>query len=314
MSLRKIIPLVLFISVTALNGSADLSFQSAEAGTYGFDTGIVKGKMIAEGASQGIVALTDDSSGQDIAYGKPNPGIFSYYRIFSTNKRYGDAVRDWPRTATVLPDGALRIHWPAQPEHPLEITAVYRWKSGDTLDLETEVKPQQTMPKFEVFLSSYFSKNFRGRIYAKPGSHAPGKPAFLDVDVNLLVRGTYLAFPRDLRAAQIIYDGRWDYEPNPVQFSLTQQLEAPLCMRQDNQSGISVVMMSRPQDCFAIATPYNMEPPDGVAGHNSLYFSLFGYDLQAGQTAKAFTRMVVMKNGADDTAVERYRQFIEETK
>jgi len=300
------------VTFAAAAESPDLAFKSAGNGIFLFDTGAVKGRLRADARSQGITTLVDVASGTELGPGGELPGILSYYRIFSANKRYGDAARDWPKTASLLPDGALRISWPAGNDHPLEMAAIFRWKKPDMLDLETTVTPKGDMKDFEVFLSSYFNKNFKSRIYVKAPFHLPGKPSFVSADVNPLVAGTYLAFPRDRRAVQIIHDGRWDYGPNPVQWSVTQWLAAPLCMRQEPKSGVACLLMSRREDCFAIETPYNMDPPDGVAGHYSMYLSLFGKDIKAGETARAYVRLVAGRNITDQSARERYEKYIQE--
>jgi len=48
-------------------------------------------------------------------------------------------------------------------------------------------------------------------------------------------------------------------------------------------------MMSLPQDCFAIASPWNPATPD-AKGYRSLYLSLFGRDLEARKSAGARCR------------------------
>jgi hypothetical protein len=87
-----------------------------------------------------------------------------------------------------------------------------------------------------------------------------------------------------------------------------------MAMRTDDKSGVSAILMSPPEDCFAIATPYNKTPPDGVAGHQSLYLSLFGREVKAGQTAQADARLVVGRKIADRQAVELYAKYLEERK
>jgi hypothetical protein len=96
--------------------------------------------------------------------------------------------------------------------------------------------------------------------------------------------------------------------------SVTQLMAGPLCMRQDAKSGIAVLLMSPPEDCFAVETPYNMDSPDGVAGHYSMYLSLFGKDLKAGQPARARVRLVVAHDVTDQGAVELYEKYLQETK
>lgn len=264
-----------------------------QGGGYTFDTGLLRGHVRMDGHSQGIDELVHTGSGVAVADGGHLPGIFSHYRVFSTATRYGDAARDWPTETRFLPDGALEVHWPAAEEHPLDMVATFRWAAPDTLDLTTTVKPQREMPDFEIFLSSYFRPDFRALVYVKPNYFSQGQPELLPADVNPLVDGSYLIFPRDRQAVQTIFDGRWEKPPHPVQWSVTRWLAAPLAVRRHDSSGIAAAIMSLPGECFAVSVPYNKTPPDGVAGHQSVYLSLFGQDLAAGQSATARARLVV---------------------
>jgi hypothetical protein len=119
------------------------------------------------------------------------------------------------------------------------------------------------------------------------------KPGFLAADYCPLIERTYLFFPRDRETSRMIFDRRWEFPPDPVQWSVTQRLAAPMALRQDKKSGLSILLMSPRDDCFAIAVSYNREPPDGVASHRSVYFSLFGRDLPPGEPARARTRLIV---------------------
>ena len=289
-----------------------LKFQPAEKGFYAFDTGTLRGKLRLDGKNQGIASLVHVPSGVEVAHGQL-PGLLSLYRVFSTGARYGDAARAWPTTSKLLADGAVEAVWPSSDEHPLEIAAVFRLAAADSLDVEMTVKPRQAMPGFELFLSNYFAAGFRASVYVKPNAFAGGKPEFLAADVNPLVDGSYLIFPRDRQAVQTIFDGRWERPPHPVQWSVTRWLAAPLAVRRHEKSGVTAVLMAPPADCFAVATPYNKTPPDGVSNHLSLYLSLFGRDLAAGQTATARTRLVVFEKPTDRQMVERYEAYIQPT-
>ncbi len=292
-------------------GQESLTFKAAQtAGHYQFDTGQLRGQIRLNGKSQGLIELIHVPTGAAVAQGGGLPGLFSYYRIFSRGKRFGDAARDWPTTNRILADGALEVHWPSGPEHPLEMTAIYRWSDPRTLDLETQVKPLQDMPDFEVFLSSYFAEGFKGLVYVKPNFFAGGNASFLPADVNPLVDGTYLMFPRDQESIRKIFDGRWDLPPNPVQWSITRWLAGPVGMRRNSAQGITALIMAPPTDCFAVSLPYNKTPPDGVAGHQSLYLSLFGGDVAAGQIVKARSRLVVAQDLSDVQAGELYQRFL----
>ena len=136
------------------------------------------------------------------------------------------------------------------------------------------------------------------------------KPGFLAADHCPMIDGLYLFFPRDREASRLIYDRRWECPPNPVQWAVTQRLAAPMAMRRAAQGGPSILLMSPPEDCFAIAASYNRTPVDGVASHRSIYFSLFGRDLKPGETARARMRMVV-GDLTPEKAVELYARYRE---
>ena len=107
-------------------------------------------------------------------------------------------------------------------------------------------------------------------------------------------------------------DGRWEIGPNPVTWAFVRYLAAPIGVRRNAEAGLTAVLMSPPEDCLAISTPYNKRPPDGVAGHSSLYLSLFGRDLAAGQTAKAHCRFILAKDLSDEAILKRYKQYVTE--
>ncbi len=71
-------------------------------------------------------------------------------------------------------------------------------------------------------------------------------------------------------------------------------------------------MMARPEDCFAVSMPWNPASAD-AAGYRSLYLSLFGKDLAAGETAKAHCRLLLGRELSDEDAVARYRAFLNPT-
>jgi hypothetical protein len=148
----------------------------------------------------------------------------------------------------------------------------------------------------------------------KPNYFSQGKNEVLAADVNPLVSGTYLMFVRDRAAVLRVFDRRWERPPHPVQWSVTRWLAGPLALRRDERSGVAALWMAPPEDCFGIATPYNQTPPDGVAGHYSLYLSLFGQDLAAGETARARCRLVVRSGVSDAQAIQMYEDYVKKPK
>jgi hypothetical protein len=62
--------------------------------------------------------------------------------------------------------------------------------------------------------------------------------------------------------------------------------------------------MSAPQDCFAVLTPFETE------SHRSMYLSLFGKDLQAGESARARTRLIIGTKLSGEAIDSLYQDFL----
>jgi hypothetical protein len=224
-------------------------------------------------------------------------GWFTHYRVFSTNHRYGPAAYGWPSEATLRDDGSVEVNWPAAGDRPFDLWAVYRWSAPATLDLETGVRTQADMPDFEVFVGSYFAEQFTSsRVYVQGD-----KPGFLAAEKS---QGDWQMFPRDRQVLALIQDGRWTIQPNPVQWAIRPALAQPLAVRRDSTSGTAAVLMAPPQDCFAISTPHQAE------GHYSLYLSLFGRTLKAGETARARARLVIASSPSDNQILALYQAYL----
>ena len=275
-------------------------FISSGKEEYRFDTGILKGTLRSGGKSYGLSSLIHIPSGtrlDGLRY-----GIFSHYRMLTTKTRYGHAAWDWPSTSKLLPDGAVQTHWPTGKDHPFELSAVYRWSSTNTLDLETTVKADEDLPQFECYLASYFEKSFAG---SSAYAGRDPKPGFVSTERSF---GNWQMFPRDGEAVSLIKDGRWNRKPHPVKWVIRQNLTAPIGIRNDPKSGLSAILMAPSRDCFAMSTPYHGE------GHFSLYFSLFGRDVKAGETATTRTRLVIASKPTEEQILALYKTYISELK
>lgn len=278
---------------TTPSAKHDLAFHQSEGGAYVFDTGVLRGVLRREGKSLGVSSLTHLKTG--VALDRSN-GLFSHYRVFTKGARYGGGAWDWPSAATLRPDGAVEVRWPATDGRPFEMTARYRWSSADSLDLETSVLAKADLSGFESFLASYFDPSFTNVLVCAGAPNRPFIPA-------RKADGDWQMFPRDEAVIPLIHDGRWKLEPNPVNWTLRPTLIHPLALRRAPGCGLTVLLMGATTDCFAIATPHEAE------GHYSVYLSLFGRDLKPGETATALTRLTVLSQDGESSALERYRAF-----
>lgn len=262
---------------------SNLQFIPAEDGSFTFDTGVLSGVLRAEGRSIGLIPVTYTAEGSEIAAGE---GLFNHYRVFTRGKRYGYGARRWPSTAELHSDGSVEVRWEATAERPFELRSTYRWVGPNTLDLVTSVRAEVKLEAFEVFLASYYQPPFiDSQVWATRDPRGGDQAGFVSADEEL---GVWLAFPRDEQSAALIDDGRWELEPHPLDWTQMPDYALPLAIRRDPDSGLTVIVMAQPESCFGVFTPY------GEERHYSNYFSLFGTDIQPGESASARARLVVL--------------------
>jgi hypothetical protein len=287
-------------ALALLTGSAvaEPAFTPDGKGGFTFDTGVLRGTLCANGKSSGLTSVVHVPTETRLDKGS---GLFGYYRLLETDERYGRMGWDLPGKSRLLPDGAVQITLPEQEDRPFEMIAVYRWRDPSTLDLETTVKAGADLSKFEVFLASYCSDSLPSPYVCTQADS--GVPRFLLVQKS---HGDWLMFPRDEGLVPTIRDGRWEKEPYPVNWKIMPEFQLPLAFRRGAGSGPAVVVMAPRDDCFAVSTPYQGE------SHYSLYLSLFGRDIKAGESATARARLVVTTARPDADILGIYGDYIKD--
>jgi hypothetical protein len=277
-------------ALRAMAAENKLAFVAAGK-EFTFDTGTLRGTFRGGGQSKGLLPAFDCASGAPLT---KSLGLFSHYRMFEENKRFGKAAWDWTSEAKLLGNGAVEVRWTADEVHPFDMMAVYRWSAANALDLMTRVTARKELKRFEVFLASYFEGFPTTVVYAGD------KPGFISASPEA---GKWHMFPRDEAAVKMIQDGRWKYPPSPVEWGIRPKLAAPLAIRRDAERKLAAVLMTRPGDAYAIACPQDEE------GHRSLYFSLFGRDLKNGESVEARSRLMICREITDEKALELFAAF-----
>lgn len=293
--------LAAFLSACTPSQGADSAapvFVPLDAGGYAFDTGVLQGKLNADGKTLGLTDVVHKSTGRSVA---GRWGLMHLYRVFSGSRRFGPAARDWDTTSRLLDNGAVEVRWPPSPEHPFELCTVYRWHDAATLDIHISVQAVEDLPTFELFLASYFDADLANPfVYVeKPGGAGKG-PGFLLAEQSL---GHWQMAPRDAAAVAIIRNGRWEVGPSPVDWVILPPLAGPVALRRDRHSGLAAAVMAPKTDCFAVSMPYAGE------SHCSLYLSLFGRDLAAGEQDHARARLAIGTGMSDANVADHYRQY-----
>mgnify|MGYP001825715141 CR=1 FL=1 len=287
-------------TVIATESNEPLRFAASEDGSFTFNTGLLSGVLRQDGMSTGLVPVAYEPNGVQLAAGE---GLFNHYRVFTHGKRYGYGARRWPSTAELHDDGSVEVTWPTTSDRPFELRAIYRWSAPNVLDLQTIVSAEQKLEAFEVFLSSYYRPSFvDSRIWATRDPRGGSGAGFVSADREL---GEWLAFPRDEQAAAVIDDGRWALEPHPLGWTLMPNFAAPVAIRRDPGSGLTVVVMSHRNDAFGLFTPY------GEEDHISNYISLFGMDVGPGEIEIAHSRLVVLQSPTDAEILEYANVYLD---
>jgi hypothetical protein len=276
-----------------------LSFAASGTNGFTFDTGVLRGKLRAGGESRGLSSVVHVPTGVTL---DSSMGLFGHYRVFTANHRYGTGAWHWPSEAALRQDGSVEVRWPSAADRPFELRAVYRWTTPDTLDLETSVLAKTNLTKFESFIASYFADSFTNScVYVRSN----GQQYLVAADKSY---GIWQAYPRDDEAVAMIQDGRWTFPPSPVDWVIRPRLAKPLGIRRAPATDLRAIVMSAPQDCFAVLTPFETEP------HRSMYLSLFGKDLTAGETARARARLVIGTDLSGETIDKRYSDYLRQSR
>lgn len=259
---------------------ASLQFQPDGQGGFTFNTGILRGRLHAEGRSLGLTDVVYVPTGARVDRGH---GLLGHYRVFANGRRFGGGAWDWPSTATRLADGRVEVRWAATEDRPFALQAVYQLIRPGAVMVETQVEPLAELRGFEVFLASYFDPAFTNSFVAARHGQATG---FATATPD---RGEWQMFPRDAAARALAEDGRWQLEPHPVAWTFPAELAGPTIRahRRAPGRGLLATFSADISECFAVATPHQTE------AHYSTYLSLFGRTLAAGRTARAHVSLVI---------------------
>ena len=261
----------------------------------------MEGRLRAEGKSMGLTRVIYLPTGQRL---DRSNGLLSHYRVFTRDVRYGGGAWDWPSQAIVRDDGAVQIQWPSATGRPFTMSAVYRLTAPDTVDVETNVAASQAvaLSGFESFLANYFAESFTNAAVRvqSPESSGAAAPGFVALTLD---RGAWQMYPRAQADIPLMRDGRWKLEPNPVDWQIGPVLQHPLVYRRNGQ-GLTAALMAPASDCFAVAAPHQGE------GHYSLYLSLFGRNLAAGESARARARLVIRPGLTEAGVLSLYESYV----
>ena len=98
-----------------------------------------------------------------------------------------------------------------------------------------------------------------GSAFADP----PDQPQWIAPVLSDVFVGTGLVFARDQHAARRSTDGRWDRIWGTYQWNPQRYYARPLMCQTDPDSRVAAVLMSRPEDCYAVDLRLRHPEPRG---------------------------------------------------
>ncbi len=286
-----------------------MPFAADDSGTWRFETDEMSGMLEPMGARHGVKTLTHKATGVDVVHEAYD--LLNLFLLFARNRCMG-AARQYEREVEVDGD-ELTVRWPASETHQAELTAVYAIAGPNLIDLTITVRSEWVYAAYELFLSSYFPPSMRPHVYLQgsPYVDPPDVPQWVAPTCSDVFVGTGLVFPRDQHASRHSVDGRWTGLSIVYRWNPQRLYELPVCMQADADTRVAAVLMSRPEDCFAVVSGYAEAHPDDPFGNqNPMYLSLFGEDLSPGDERTAHVRLAVIELDDEMRApLELYDQF-----
>ena len=153
---------------------------------------------------------------------------------------------------------------------------------------------------------------FDSGVYVSKEEFGPVEPEQIRIIDQPMIHGIWPFFPRDEAGANLLTDGRHQKGRWYWRMAIGRRYAVPLSFV--SKDSVDVLLMGRPEDVYAVGATYKGDAEnDNVAGHHSLYLSLFGEDFKAGEGRHTQVRMIIDDFGSDpEKHMELYRAFLSE--
>jgi hypothetical protein len=237
-------------------------------------------------------------------------GMLNFFRVlieggYLTELREEDAVLE------TEPDG-LTMTWLPTIRRQVKVKVRFTFKQPNIIDMDMWVEPLANYPAFEILLSGYMAAGFESGVYVAKEEFGSDDPQQIRLIDQPMIHGVWPFFPRNEAGAHLLTDGRHQKGRWFWRMAIGRRYALPLAFFSKN--GVDAIVMGRPEDVYAVGATYKGdEKNDGVAGHRSLYLSLFGEDFKAGDGRRTQMRMVIGNYGSDPKMHQKlYQSFLNE--
>lgn len=237
-------------------------------------------------------------------------GMLNFYRVlieggYLTELRVEEAFLEPNEdgiTMTFMPSIRLQA----------KVKVKFTFKEPNIIDMDLWVETLINYPKFEILLSAYMAAGFETGVYVAKKEFGPIELEQIRISDNPMIHGIWPFFPRNEAGANLLTDGRHQKGRWFWRMAIGRRYGMPLAFVSNDS--VDAILMGRPEDVYAVGATYKGDAEnDNVAGHRSLYLSLFGEDFKAGEGRHTQMRMIIDGFGSDpEKHAELYRKFLNE--
>lgn len=206
----------------------------------------------------------------------------------------------------------ITMTWLPTIRRQAKVKVKFTFKEPNIIDMVLWVETLTNYPGFEILLSAYLAPGFESGVYVATEEFGPVEPEQIRMVDQPMIHGIWPFFPRDESGAHLLTDGRHQKGRWFWRMAIGRRYGMPLAFF--SKDGVDAILMGRPEDVYAIGATYKGdELNDNVAGHRSMYLSLFGEDFKAGEGRYTQMRMIIDDFGSDpDKHEELYQSFLQE--
>ena len=182
----------------------------------------------------------------------------------------------------------------------------FTFKQPNIIDMDIWVETHTTYPAFEILATAYLAPGFQSGVYVAKEEFGSTDPQQIHLVDQPMIHGIWPFFPRDEAGANLLTDGRHQKGRWFWRMAIGRRYGMQLAFFSKN--GVDAILMGRPEDVYAVGATYKGdETNDNVAGHRSLYLSLFGEDFKAGEGRRTQMRMVIGDYGSNP---EKHKELL----
>lgn len=206
----------------------------------------------------------------------------------------------------------ITLTWIPTIRRQAKVKVKFTFRQPNIIDMDLWVETLTNYPGFEILLSAYMAPGFESGVYVAKEEFGPVEPEQIRLLDQPMIHGIWPFFPRDEAGANLLTDGRHQKGRWFWRMAIGRRYAMPLAFFSNN--GVDAILMGRPEDVYAVGATYKGdEENDNVAGHRSLYLSLFGEDFKAGEGRHTQMRMIIDDFGSDpEKHGELYQSFLDD--